>query len=122
MVRSLAEPSPFNAGPTAWLRSTLDQRHVRQLGTLGGGNHFVELVVDDATPPRCWVMLHSGSRNIGHTTASHYGRLAKKATGDRDGLEYMHIESPAVQKFGDSRPTWRAYEFLTVAQKYISVF
>ena len=38
-------------------------------------------------------MLHSGSRNIGHTTASHYGHLAKRATGDREGLEYLHTEA-----------------------------
>lgn len=33
--------------PTRWIRDTLSQRHTRQLGTLGGGNHFVELVYDE---------------------------------------------------------------------------
>ena len=36
----------------------------RQLGTLGGGNHFIELCLDEAD--RVWVMLHSGSRGIGN--------------------------------------------------------
>lgn len=47
----------------------------RQLGTLGGGNHFIELCLDEANG--VWVMLHSGSRNIGKTigeTATHMAR------------------------------------------------
>jgi tRNA-splicing ligase RtcB len=51
------------------------QRVFRQLGTLGGGNHFIELCLDEAE--RVWVMLHSGSRNIGKTigeTAIHIAR------------------------------------------------
>src|SRR5262249_51817764 len=39
----------------------------KQLGTLGGGNHFIELCLD--TEQRVWLMLHSGSRNIGKTLA-----------------------------------------------------
>jgi tRNA-splicing ligase RtcB len=38
-----------------------------QLGTLGGGNHFIELCVDSGS--QVWLMLHSGSRNIGKTLA-----------------------------------------------------
>lgn len=38
-----------------------------QMGTLGGGNHFVELCED--TEGNCWVMLHSGSRNVGNQVA-----------------------------------------------------
>jgi tRNA-splicing ligase RtcB len=41
------------------------RRVFRQLGTLGGGNHFIELCLDEAN--RVWIMLHSGSRNIGKT-------------------------------------------------------
>ena len=37
----------------------------KQVGTLGGGNHFVELCVDEGR--QVWVMLHSGSRNVGNT-------------------------------------------------------
>jgi tRNA-splicing ligase RtcB len=63
----------------------LDELHVvknqylaalKQLGTLGGGNHFIEL-------QRCnegylWVMIHSGSRNLGKQVADYYNRAAKK--------------------------------------------
>jgi tRNA-splicing ligase RtcB len=40
-------------------------RAFKQLGTLGGGNHFIELCLDESSA--VWVMLHSGSRNIGKT-------------------------------------------------------
>lgn len=50
----------------------------KQLGTLGGGNHFIELCLD--TKQRVWLMLHSGSRNIGKTLAEiHIGRARKLA-------------------------------------------
>jgi tRNA-splicing ligase RtcB len=43
---------------------------VQQLGTLGGGNHFIELCLDEAQ--RAWVMLHSGSRGIGNCIGRHF--------------------------------------------------
>lgn len=50
----------------------------RQLGTLGGGNHFLELCLD--TEDRVWLLLHSGSRNIGKTLAElHIGRAKRLA-------------------------------------------
>ena len=51
------------------------KRTFHQLGTLGGGNHFIELCIDESNG--VWVMLHSGSRNIGKTigeTAIHMAR------------------------------------------------
>jgi tRNA-splicing ligase RtcB len=45
----------------------LGRRAAKQLGTLGGGNHFIELCLD--TEARVWLMLHSGSRNIGKSLA-----------------------------------------------------
>ncbi len=47
-----------------------------QLGTLGGGNHFIELCLDESQ--RVWAMLHSGSRGVGNRIGSHYIDLAKK--------------------------------------------
>ena len=49
---------------------------LKQLGTLGGGNHFIEIQKD--TEGFLWLMIHSGSRNIEHTVATHYNRLAVK--------------------------------------------
>jgi tRNA-splicing ligase RtcB len=46
-----------------------------QLGTLGGGNHFAELQQD--ADGMLWLMLHSGSRNLGKQVADHYNKIAK---------------------------------------------
>jgi tRNA-splicing ligase RtcB len=59
-----------------WLRSALSDKHVRQIGSLGGGNHFLELVSDEQG--RVWIMLHSGSRNIGNITAEHHDSVARQ--------------------------------------------
>ena len=50
--------------------------HYSHLGTLGTGNHFVELCLDETD--RVWIMLHSGSRGIGNRIGSHFIRLAKR--------------------------------------------
>ena len=47
-----------------------------QLGTLGSGNHFIELCIDENQD--VWVMLHSGSRGIGNMIGSHYIEKAKR--------------------------------------------
>ncbi|MCE5309583.1 MAG: RtcB family protein [Acidobacteriales bacterium] len=46
----------------------------KQIGTLGGGNHFIE--IQRGSDGRIWVMIHSGSRNIGKQVAEHYNKLA----------------------------------------------
>ena len=45
-----------------------------QLGTLGGGNHFLE--IQQGSDNRIWLMVHSGSRNLGFKVAAHYNKLA----------------------------------------------
>lgn len=47
-----------------------------QIGTLGGGNHFIE--IQKGSDGYIWIMIHSGSRNIGFTVANHYNTIAKK--------------------------------------------
>jgi tRNA-splicing ligase RtcB len=46
------------------------------LGTLGTGNHFVEVCLDEED--RVWIMLHSGSRGIGNRIGSYFIELAKQ--------------------------------------------
>lgn len=46
----------------------------KQIGTLGGGNHFIEIQQGD--DGHVWLMIHSGSRNVGLKVAEHYNRLA----------------------------------------------
>ena len=52
------------------------QTWVRQIGTLGGGNHFIELCLDENND--VWIMLHSGSRGIGNAIGQYFIALAKK--------------------------------------------
>ena len=49
---------------------------LRQLGTLGGGNHFIE--IQKGNDNRIWIMIHSGSRNLGYQVANYYNKLAIK--------------------------------------------
>lgn len=49
---------------------------VYEVGTLGGGNHFIELQKDEEG--WLWVMLHSGSRNLGKLVCEHYDKLAQQ--------------------------------------------
>src|SRR5690606_19709901 len=50
--------------------------HAIHLGTLGTGNHFIELCVDESD--RIWVMLHSGSRGVGNRIGTYFIELAKR--------------------------------------------
>jgi tRNA-splicing ligase RtcB len=47
---------------------------LRQIGTLGGGNHFIEL--QQSTVGKIYIMIHSGSRNLGKQVADHYNKIA----------------------------------------------
>lgn len=49
---------------------------MNQMGTLGGGNHFIEVCLDESD--QVWVMLHSGSRGIGNALAAYFIELARK--------------------------------------------
>lgn len=56
--------------------SIAKSNHVVHLGTLGTGNHFIELCLDEND--RVWIMLHSGSRGVGNRIGSYFIELAKK--------------------------------------------
>jgi tRNA-splicing ligase RtcB (3'-phosphate/5'-hydroxy nucleic acid ligase) len=81
------------------LKNTNNYRH---MGTLGGGNHFIEVCLDEAGA--VWIMLHSGSRGVGNAIGTHFIELAKKDAElhqrnlpDRD-LAYLE---EGAQYFGD---------------------
>lgn len=57
-------------------------RAARQIGSLGGGNHFIELCLD--TKDQVWLMLHSGSRNIGKVIADAHIKIAKELPHNGD--------------------------------------
>jgi tRNA-splicing ligase RtcB (3'-phosphate/5'-hydroxy nucleic acid ligase) len=60
----------------ASMQKNFAQTWAKQLGTLGGGNHFIELCLDEAQA--VWIMLHSGSRGIGNVIGRYFIELAKK--------------------------------------------
>ena len=78
--------------------ATLEDKHpaireaqsVTHLGSLGGGNHFIEVCLDEAD--RVWVMLHSGSRGIGNRIGTHF--IAKA----REALERRQLTRPLLDR------------------------
>ena len=64
----------------------LKEKAMKQMGTLGGGNHFIEICLD--TVGDVWVMLHSGSRNLGKSVADIHINEAKNL------MKKMFIELP----------------------------
>jgi len=91
----------FSRAPqTPVVRQELDSARY-QLGTLGGGNHFIEL--QQGSDGHVWIMLHSGSRNFGYTVAKEYYRQAKALykSGPRqqaaDGSGQGRAELPDIQ-------------------------
>ncbi|MDY6940746.1 MAG: RtcB family protein [Cyanobacteriota bacterium] len=91
----------------------LEGKATKQLGSLGGGNHFIEICLD--TENQVWIMLHSGSRNIGNmlaqrhiSTAKELAKLAEVSLPDRD-LAYFVAGTPEFQAY------WRDLQW---AQNY----
>lgn len=75
-----------------------------QIGTLGGGNHFIE--IQQGSDGRIWLMIHSGSRNIGYRVASFYNKLAgelnkkwKSAVPPNWQLAYLPLDSKQGQQY-----------------------
>ena len=84
---------------------------MKQLGTLGGGNHFIEVCLD--TEDNVWLMLHSGSRNIGKELAERHIATAKSLH------KLNELPSPDLAYFIHGTDEFRAYwHDLDWAQKY----
>ena len=72
-------------------------RNLRAIGTLGGGNHFIELGIDSNNNQ--WLTVHTGSRKFGLDIANYHQKRAKKyikdnfITGIQTGLEFMYKDS-----------------------------
>lgn len=81
----------------------VDKNWKTALGTLGSGNHFIELCLDETN--QVWVVLHSGSRGIGNRLATKHIRVAQKlmdeghvALKDRD-LAYLSENTPQFDAY-----------------------
>ena len=85
----------------------------KQLGTLGGGNHFIELCIDENQD--VWVMLHSGSRGLGNVIGTYFIELAKKEAQHRFG----HVPDKDLSYFAEGSQSFNDYvEAVEWAQEY----
>jgi tRNA-splicing ligase RtcB len=64
------QPFKYDLPLTSFASDILNTSGLKQLGTLGGGNHFIE--VGYGADEKAWIVIHSGSRGFGHKIASHY--------------------------------------------------
>jgi tRNA-splicing ligase RtcB (3'-phosphate/5'-hydroxy nucleic acid ligase) len=98
----------------AQLRAPIRGMHGRaelQLGTLGGGNHFLELCLDQKDA--LWAQLHSGSRGLGAHLAEFHMERARRATHNRS------LPDPELAVFLAGTPDFQAYRHdLNFAQRY----
>jgi tRNA-splicing ligase RtcB len=76
---------------TDFTRETFEKDGGNQLGTLGGGNHFIEIGFDENNT--VWITIHSGSRNLGHAVATHYMKIASGDGKAREGHYGLDTDS-----------------------------
>jgi len=80
-----------------------DKNWERQLGSLGGGNHFIEITIDEED--NVWAFLHSGSRGIGNKMACHYIKEAQKIC-----QKYLiQLKDPDLAYLVESDPMFKEY-------------
>ncbi len=88
---------------------------VRQLGTLGGGNHFVELCLDEED--RVWIMLHSGSRGTGNRIGTYFIQEAREMLAKR--VLDFHVPDKDLAFFMEGEDLFDDYVFaVSWAQDY----
>lgn len=81
----------------------LESKAMKQMGSLGGGNHFLEVCVD--TESQVWLMLHSGSRNIGNMLAQRHIETAKSLMK----LAEIKLPDPELSYFVQGTPEFADY-------------
>ena len=98
-LKRIAEKNPKITSMQKDFRETW----VKQLGTLGGGNHFIEICLDEEQ--NVWVMLHSGSRGIGNVIGRYFIERARREMEkidyklpDRD-LAWLSEGTPAFEEY-----------------------
>src|SRR5436305_5853626 len=87
----LFDNEAWKIAPLANLKETARN----QLGTVGGGNHYVDIFADELG--RIWVGVHFGSRGLGHKTATHF----LKAAGGKDGMDVPATVVSEASPLGD---------------------
>lgn len=85
------------------LDKTKVMRAQSQIGTLGGGNHFIEICLDQND--NVWLMLHSGSRNIGNEVAMQHIKIAK---GEMKKA-FINLEDPDLAYLSEQTQEFKNY-------------
>ena len=86
----------FNLSELKSYRVLKDTRYIeRSIGTLGGGNHFIE--VDEAADGTKYLVIHSGSRNLGKQVAEYYQKLAVEIHSGKD--EYYAARKALIEEY-----------------------
>jgi tRNA-splicing ligase RtcB len=70
---------------------------LRQIGTLGGGNHFIE--IQKGSDNHIWIMIHSGSRNLGLKVAGHYNNIAEKMHPSDTKLSWLDLNTDEANAY-----------------------
>ncbi len=112
LARRLSGITEKHPGLLRMLRN-FDRTWQKQLGTLGGGNHFIELCIDENDD--VWVMLHSGSRGLGNCIGTYFIERAKKEAQSRFG----HVPDKDLSYFAEGSANFDDYvEAVHWAQDY----
>ena len=97
-------------------RDKLKKKALYQIGTLGGGNHFIELCQDKEN--NAWVMLHSGSRNLGKSLADIHINKAKGLMNQY----FINLPDPDLAYLAQGTEEFKAYiNDLTFCQNYAKI-
>jgi len=84
-----------------------------QLGTLGGGNHFIEITIDEMD--RVWLFLHSGSRGVGNKIAQRHIKIAAQQCEKR----WISLPNPDLAYLVEGEPEfWRYIREMRWAQEF----
>lgn len=78
-------------------KEIFDKNGLKQLCSLGGGNHYIELGYDEQE--NVWITVHSGSRGIGHAIATHYMKLASGSDKAKEGAFGFDIGTKEGQDY-----------------------
>jgi tRNA-splicing ligase RtcB len=97
----------FDRAPTVPVIQEQLKSARKQLGTLGGGNHFIE--IQKGSDGHVWVMIHSGSRNFGYQVAKVYNKMAQDLCRKwhsaipefkgEDGLAFLPMDTTEGQEY-----------------------
>ncbi len=89
--------------PRTRLDNSEQKKALQQFGTLGSGNHFLEVCLDERD--RVWVVVHSGSRGMGNILATRHINAAKRLAKDL----FQRLEDPALASFVEGTPEFETY-------------